>query len=91
MEGLCREDFSRVPLIRQLLLSPALESERPSDEGDDAGANAVTAIALHRHDCSSGVKFYGPRIRVGVESYDVIGYLRHAAFRRLADELTSPL
>jgi bifunctional non-homologous end joining protein LigD len=40
-----------------------------------------------------GAKFYEPAIRVGVEFQDMTddGYLRHAAFRRFADELTSPL
>jgi bifunctional non-homologous end joining protein LigD len=41
----------------------------------------------------SGAKFCEPAIRVGVEFQDMTddGYLRHAAFRRFADELTSPL
>jgi hypothetical protein len=40
-----------------------------------------------------GAKFCEPAIRVGVEFQDMTddGYLRHAAFRRFADELTSPL
>ena len=40
-----------------------------------------------------GAKFCEPAIRVGVEFQDMTddGYLRHAAFRRLADELRSPL
>jgi bifunctional non-homologous end joining protein LigD len=40
-----------------------------------------------------GAKFCEPAIRVGVEFQDMTDevYLRHAAFRRFADELTSPL
>jgi hypothetical protein len=39
-----------------------------------------------------GAKFYEPAIRVGIEFQDMRDdrYLRHAAFKRFADELTWP-
>ena len=64
-----------------------------NNEGDHAGAQTQTHSLFSDVIAHPQAKFCEPALRVGVEFQDMTddGYLKHAAFRRFADDLTSEL